>query len=67
MTRSAPHSIRVGVRTRSIDESRLRYLKQLGVDDVYLDHSSVDEERDFVETAEDVDSVVIDGDVIPTV
>lgn len=66
-TESDGPSIRVGVRTRSISEPRLRFIRQLGVDDVFLEHSSVDEEPDeFIDNTSESDTIVIDGDVIPT-
>jgi mannonate dehydratase len=60
-------SIRVGIRTGSIAESRLRFIRQLGVTDVFIDHSSTDEEPgEFIDTTADADRLVIDGDVIPS-
>lgn len=65
--RQVDSSIRVGVRTRSISKARLRFLRQLGVDGVYLEHSSVDEEpNEFIDNTSEHDTIVIDGDVIPT-
>lgn len=60
-------SIRVGFRTASISESRLRFIRQLGVTDVFLDHSSVDEEpEEFLDNTVEEDRLIIDGEVIPT-
>lgn len=67
MTGNDRGSIRVGVRTSSISEERLRYLKQIGVDDIYIDRSSVEEEENVAETPDEIESLVVDGDVIPTV
>lgn len=58
--------IRVGIRTASIAESRLRFIRQLGVTDVFVGHSSVAEETDASLEANAEDRLVIDGDVIPT-
>lgn len=61
-------TIRVGFRTGSISESRLRFIRQLGVTDVFIDHSSTDEEPgEFLDESTDEDRLIIDGDVIPTV
>lgn len=38
--------IRVGVRTRSLARTRLRYIRQLGATDVFVDHADIDEEPD---------------------
>jgi mannonate dehydratase len=62
--------IRTGVRTRSLDERRLRYLRQLGVDDVFVDHAATDEEPDtFIDTddPDPADTLVVSGDTIPSV
>lgn len=60
--------MRTGFRTRSISDERLRFIAQLGVDDVFIDHSSKDEEpEEFLDTTEDPEGLVIDGDVIPSV
>lgn len=60
-------SITVGFRTRSISDERLRFISQLGVDDVYLDHSSLDEEPDeFIDNTDESDTVVIDDGVTPS-
>jgi mannonate dehydratase len=62
--------IRTGVRTRSLDDRRLRYIRQLGVDDVFVDHSATDREPDdFVDTEEPdpADTLVVSGEQVPTV
>ena len=60
--------IRVGVRTRSLEPSRLRFLRQIGVADIFLEHSTLDEEpTEFTDGSTEEVPVVIDEDVIPTV
>jgi mannonate dehydratase len=49
--------MRVGVRTESMADDRLRYIKQLGVDDVFVDHAF---------DAEGPDVLTIRPDHIPT-
>ncbi len=39
-------TIRVGVRTRSLSEQRLQYIRQLGATDVFIDHADVEEQPD---------------------
>jgi len=64
---AAGSGIRVGFRTGSIAQSRLRFIRQLGVTDVFLDHSSTDEEPgEFLDEGTGKDRIIIDGDVIPT-
>ncbi|MFB6299309.1 MAG: mannonate dehydratase [Halobacteriales archaeon] len=61
--------MRVGVRTRTLGSDRLAFCKQIGVDDVFLDHRSprgdvfTDEGDDFDATA----TVTIDESVVPSV
>lgn len=61
--------LRVGVRTRTLSDDRLAFCKQIGVDDVFLDHRSprgdvfVDQGDDFDEAA----TVPIDEGVVPSV
>jgi mannonate dehydratase len=60
-------SISVGFRTRSFSDERLRFIRQLGVEEVYLDHSSLDEEPDeFIDNTEQDDTLTMDDDVIPS-
>lgn len=62
-------SLRVGVRTRTLSDDRLSFCKQIGVDDVFLDHRDshgdvfVDAGADFDEAA----TVPIDEGVVPSV
>jgi mannonate dehydratase len=65
--RSDTSSICVGFRTASIAESRLRFMRQVGATDVFLDHTSTDEEpAEFLDNTGD-GRIVIDGTTIPTV
>jgi mannonate dehydratase len=66
-TPAAEPSIRVGVRTGSVSESRLRFIRQLGVTDVFIDHSSTDEEPgEFLDRTSDDDRLLIDEGVVPS-
>jgi mannonate dehydratase len=61
--------MRVGLRTRTLSADRLAFCKQIGVDDVFLDHRAprgdvfTDEGDDFDEAA----TVTIDRGVVPSV
>ncbi|QLH82037.1 mannonate dehydratase [Halosimplex pelagicum] len=60
-------TISVGFRTGSITDSRLQFIRRLGVTDVFLDHSSTDEEPgEFLDEGTNEDRLVIDGGVIPS-
>lgn len=60
-------SIRVGFRTASIADERLRFIRQIGGSDVFLDHTSTDEEPAvFLDNATEDDVLVLDGEVIPS-
>lgn len=64
---TAEGSIRVGFRTGSISDSRLQFIRQVGATDVFIDHSSTDEEpEEFLDPTSDENRLVIDGDVIPS-
>ena len=61
--------MRVGLRTRTLSADRLAFCKQIGVDDIFLDHREprgdvfTDAGEDFDESA----TVTIDRGVVPTV
>lgn len=62
--------MRVGFRTQEFTEERLRFIKQLGVTDLFLDHSGVEEEPDeFIDnsTAGKGDRLTLAGSTIPSV
>ncbi|WP_247004472.1 mannonate dehydratase [Halosolutus gelatinilyticus] len=58
--------IRVGVRTRSLDTDRLRYIRQLGATDVFLDHADTHEEPDEFNDRDAKTTVAIGPDAIPS-
>lgn len=60
-------TIRVGVRTRSLSEPRLQYIRQLGATDVFVDHADVDEEPDEFNDREAGATLEIGRDAIPSV
>jgi mannonate dehydratase len=59
--------IRVGVRTRTLSEERLQYVRQLGATDVFVDHADVEEEPDEFNDREGTDTVAVGRDAIPSV
>ncbi|MFB6120038.1 MAG: mannonate dehydratase [Halobacteriaceae archaeon] len=64
----ASRRMHVGFRTQEFSDERLRYIKQLGVESVFLDHSSVEEEPDeFIDNTGSTDRLTLDGDTIPSV
>jgi mannonate dehydratase len=65
-TDDAP-SVRVGVRTRSLSESRLQYIRQLGATDLFIDHADTDEEPDDFNDHDGSETLVVGRDEIPTV
>ena len=72
MTRNAEDAtastgIRVGVRTRSLSPERLRFVRQLGATDVFLDHADVEEEPDEFNDRDGVDTVAVGRGSIPSV
>ncbi|MFC4552874.1 MULTISPECIES: mannonate dehydratase [Halorussus] len=62
--------MRVGFRTREFSDARLRFIKQLGVNDVFLDHSAVEEEPDeFIDNTQAgrSDTLTLGGEYVPSV
>ncbi|WP_313692490.1 mannonate dehydratase [Halorarum halobium] len=59
--------IRVGVRTRTLSDSRLRYVRQLGATDVFVDHADTEEEPDEFNDRDGSDTVAVGRDSIPSV
>ena len=59
--------VRVGVRTRSLAESRLRYIRQLGATDTFVDHADVDVEPDAFNDRDEAATLPVGRDTIPTV
>ncbi|OVE85846.1 mannonate dehydratase [Natronolimnobius baerhuensis] len=60
-------SIRVGVRTRSLAEPRLQYIRQLGATDIFIDHADTDEEPDEFNDRDAGATLAVGRDEIPTV
>ena len=67
MTRIDDSEIRVGVRTRSLSEPRLRYIRQLGATDVFVDHADTDEEPDEFNDRDGTDTIAVGPDQVPSV
>jgi mannonate dehydratase len=59
--------VRVGVRTRDIGEDRLRYLRQAGVTDVFVDHADTEEEPSEFNDRIATDTVAVGPGTIPSV
>ncbi|WP_424000248.1 mannonate dehydratase [Haloarcula salina] len=59
--------IRVGVRTRTLSESRLRYIRQLGATDIFVDHADTEEEPDEFNDRDGSNTVAVGRDSIPSV
>ncbi|GAA0243188.1 mannonate dehydratase [Haladaptatus pallidirubidus] len=59
--------IRVGVRTRSLSESRLRYIRQLGATDIFVDHVDTEEEPDEFNDRDGANTVAVGRNSIPSV
>ncbi|AEH39040.1 mannonate dehydratase [Halopiger xanaduensis] len=60
-------TIRVGVRTRSLAEPRLQYVRQLGATDIFVDHADVDEEPDEFNDRDAGATLAVGRDAIPSV
>jgi mannonate dehydratase len=58
---------RVGVRTRNLGEGRLRYIRQLGATDVFVDHADVEEEPDEFNDRTAAETVAVGPGSIPSV
>ena len=59
--------LRVGFRTRTLSAERLRFIRQLGVTDVFLDHMDTEEEPDEFVDADSRDTLPIGFGAIPSV
>ncbi|GAB3035601.1 mannonate dehydratase [Natronobiforma cellulositropha] len=55
------------MRTRSLSRPRLRYVRQLGATDVFVDHADIDEEPDEFNDREAEVTLEVGRDAIPTV
>jgi mannonate dehydratase len=67
MTSPGDPEVRVGVRTRSLGEDRLRYVRQLGATDVFVDHADTVEEPDAFNDRTDGETVAVGPGSIPSV
>ena len=65
--RASGSNIRVGVRTRSLSEPRLQYIRQLGATDLFVDHADTEEEPDEFNDRDGSDTLAVGRDSIPTV
>ena len=65
--RDGEPDVRVGVRTRTLSEERLRYIKQLGATDVFVDHADTDEEPDDFIDLDGSEALAVGRDAIPSV
>jgi len=65
----APATPRVGVRTRDLSEKRLRYLRQLGATDIFVDHADTEEEPDEFNDrdAAETETIAVGPGQIPSV
>ncbi|ELZ32826.1 mannonate dehydratase [Halogeometricum pallidum JCM 14848] len=66
LTNGADGGVRVGVRTRSLSTDRLRFIRQLGATDVFVDHADTEEEPDEFNDREGTDTIAVGRDSIPT-
>ncbi len=67
MSRSTSATVRVGVRTRSLSDRRLRYMRQLGATDIFVDHADTEEEPDEFNDRDVSDTIAVDPNQIPSV
>ena len=59
--------IRVGVRTRTLSDPRLRYIRQLGATDIFVDHADTEEEPDDFNDRDGTETIAVGRDSIPSV
>lgn len=64
---SAEADVRIGVRTRSLSNERLRFIQQLGATDVFVDHADIEEEPDAFNDRDGTATLAVGRDAIPTV
>ncbi|EJN57635.1 mannonate dehydratase [Halogranum rubrum] len=64
---AADSNVRVGVRTRSLADARLQFVRQLGATDVFVDHADVEEEPDDFNDRDGGETLAVGRDRIPTV
>ena len=59
--------VRVGVRTRNLGEDRLKFIRQLGSTDIFVDHADTDEEPDEFNDRTASETVAVGPGQIPSV
>ncbi len=64
---SVEADVRIGVRTRSLSDDRLAFIRQLGATDVFVDHMDTEEEPDAFNDRDGTDTLAVGRDTIPTV
>ncbi|UHQ98490.1 mannonate dehydratase (plasmid) [Natrinema zhouii] len=67
MRRTTSATVRVGVRTRSLSKRRLRYVRQLGATDIFVDHADTEEEPDEFNDRDGSETIAVGPDQIPSV
>ncbi|ELZ15587.1 mannonate dehydratase [Haloterrigena salina JCM 13891] len=67
MNQDSNADVRVGVRTRSLSDSRLRYIRQLGATDIFVDHADTEEEPDEFNDRDGTDTIAVGPNQIPSV
>lgn len=67
MRRTTNATVRVGVRTRSLSKRRLRYVRQLGATDIFVDHADTEEEPDEFNDRDGSETIAVGPDQIPSV
>ncbi|WP_323174323.1 mannonate dehydratase [Natrialba sp. PRR66] len=67
MSQDSKATARVGVRTRSLSEPRLQYIRQLGATDIFVDHADTDEEPDEFNDRDGTDTISVGPNQIPSV
>nr|WP_244531689.1 mannonate dehydratase [Halogranum amylolyticum] len=55
------------MRTRTLSDARLRYIRQLGATDIFVDHADTEEEPDEFNDRDGADTVAVGRDAIPSV
>ena len=66
-TREHVGDVRVGVRTRSLSQPRLQYIRQLGATDIFVDHADTEEEPDEFNDRDGTNTIAVGPDQIPSV
>lgn len=59
--------VKVGVRTRNLSEPRLKFIRQLGATDIFVDHADTEEEPDEFNDQETEFTIEVGRDAIPSI